>query len=150
TGALTGESTVRDLLISVAPLRLRAAAKRLDAAELVMMERDDETAQMRYAAALAEWGDAGGYDAEVLWDACCLGALGIGYERCRWREVGTLSGGEQKHIVLGAPPWRSVSRTASCSGPCGGAPPMSCCSTSRTTTWTCPPSAGWSSNSPRP
>ena len=78
TGALTGESTVRDLLISVAPLRLRAAAARLDAAELVMMERDDETTQMRYAAALAEWGDAGGYDAEVLWDACCVAALGIG------------------------------------------------------------------------
>jgi ATPase subunit of ABC transporter with duplicated ATPase domains len=102
TGGLTGDSTVRDLLISVAPLRLRAAAERLDAAELAMMERDDETTQMRYAAALAEWGDAGGYDAEVLWDACCLAALGIGYERCRWRELGTLSGGEQKRLVLEA------------------------------------------------
>ena len=102
TGGLTGDSTVRDLLISVAPLRLRAAAERLDTTELVMMERDDETTQMRYAAALAEWGDAGGYDAEVLWDACCLAALGIGYERCRWRELGTLSGGEQKRLVLEA------------------------------------------------
>ena len=102
TGALTGESSVRDLLISVAPLRLRAAAARLDAAELAMMERDDETTQMRYAAALAEWGDAGGYDAEVLWDACCVAALGTGYEQCRWREVGTLSGGEQKRLVLEA------------------------------------------------
>ena len=102
TGALTGESSVRDLLISVAPLRLRAAAERLDAAELAMMERDDETTQMRYAAALAEWGDAGGYDAEVLWDACCVAALGTGYEQCRWREVGTLSGGEQKRLVLEA------------------------------------------------
>ena len=102
TGGLTGDSTVRDLLISVAPLRLRAAAERLDAAELAMMERDDETTQMRYAAALAEWGDAGGYDAEVLWDACTLAALGTGYERCRWREVGTLSGGEQKRLVLEA------------------------------------------------
>ena len=102
TGGLTGDSTVRDLLISVAPLRLRAAAERLDTAELAMMERDDETTQMRYAAALAEWGDAGGYDAEVLWDACCLAALGIGYERCRWRELGTLSGGEQKRLVLEA------------------------------------------------
>ena len=102
TGGLTGDSTVRDLLISVAPLRLRAAAERLDAAELAMMERDDETTQMRYAAALAEWGDAGGYDTEVLWDACCLAALGIGYEQCRWREVGTLSGGEQKRLVLEA------------------------------------------------
>jgi ATPase subunit of ABC transporter with duplicated ATPase domains len=102
TGAITGRSSVRDLLISVAPPRLREAADRLDAAELVMMERDDETAQLRYAAALAEWGDAGGYDAEVLWDACCLAALGSGYEQSRWRDVGTLSGGEQKRLVLEA------------------------------------------------
>jgi ATPase subunit of ABC transporter with duplicated ATPase domains len=102
TGTIGAVSSVRDLLISVAPLRLRAAAERLDAAELAMMERDDETTQLRYAAALAEWGDAGGYDAEVLWDACCLAALGTGYEQCRWREVGTLSGGEQKRLVLEA------------------------------------------------
>jgi len=102
SGSITGESAVRDLLISVAPPRLREAADRLDSAELVMMERDDEAAQLRYAAALAEWGDAGGYDAEVLWDACCLAALGSGYEQCRWREVGTLSGGEQKRLVLEA------------------------------------------------
>jgi ATPase subunit of ABC transporter with duplicated ATPase domains len=102
TGRLTGDSAVRDLLLSVAPPRVREAAARLDAAELLMMERDDEAAQMRYAAALAEWGDAGGYDAEVLWDACCLAALGSGYEQCRWRAVGTLSGGEQKRLVLEA------------------------------------------------
>jgi ATPase subunit of ABC transporter with duplicated ATPase domains len=102
TGTVGAGSSVRDLLISVSPPRLRAAAERLDAAELAMMERDDETTQMRYAAALAEWGDAGGYEAEVLWDACCLAALGTGYERCRWREVGTLSGGEQKRLVLEA------------------------------------------------
>jgi ATPase subunit of ABC transporter with duplicated ATPase domains len=102
TEAITGRSPVRNLLISVAPPRLREAADRLDAAELVMMERDNEAAQLRYAAALAEWGDAGGYDAEVLWDACCLAALGSGYEQCRWREVGTLSGGEQKRLVLEA------------------------------------------------
>jgi ATPase subunit of ABC transporter with duplicated ATPase domains len=102
SGSITGESSVRDLLISVAPPRLREAADELDAAELVMMERDDEATQLRYAAALAEWGDAGGYDAEVLWDACCLAALGSGYEQCRWREVGTLSGGEQKRLVLEA------------------------------------------------
>jgi ATPase subunit of ABC transporter with duplicated ATPase domains len=102
TGRITGDSSVRDLLLSVAQPRVREAAARLDAAELVMMERDDEAAQMRYAGALAEWGDAGGYEAEVLWDACCLAALGTGYERCRWREVGTLSGGEQKRLVLEA------------------------------------------------
>ena len=76
TSAASAELPVRDLLLSVAPLRVRAAAARLDAAELVMMERDDEPAQLRYAAALAEWGDAGGYDAEVHWDACTVAALG--------------------------------------------------------------------------
>ena len=100
--SIGGESGVRDLLISVAPPRVRDAAARLDAAELLMMERDDEPAQLRYAAALSEWGDAGGYDAEVLWDACCVAALGVGYERCRWRSVTTLSGGEQKRLVLEA------------------------------------------------
>jgi ATPase subunit of ABC transporter with duplicated ATPase domains len=102
TGRVAGDSSVRDLLLSVAPPRVREAADRLDAAELVMMDRDDESAQLRYAAALTEWGDAGGYEAEVVWDACCLAALGAGYERCRWREVGTLSGGEQKRLVLEA------------------------------------------------
>ena len=91
---------VRDLLLSVSPARVQEAAARLDAAELTMMERDDERAQLRYAAALTEWGEAGGYAAEVHWDACCVAALGIGYEQCRWREVGTLSGGEQKRLVL--------------------------------------------------
>jgi ATPase subunit of ABC transporter with duplicated ATPase domains len=95
-----GTVTVRDLLLSIAAPRAREAAARLDAAELTMMERDDEPAQLRYASALAEWGDAGGYDAEVHWDACCTAALGVEYERCRWREVRTLSGGEQKRLVL--------------------------------------------------
>jgi ATPase subunit of ABC transporter with duplicated ATPase domains len=99
-GGIRDQSTVRDLLLSIAAPRLQQAAARLDAAELVMMERDDEPAQLRYAAALAEWGDAGGYQAEVHWDSCCTAALGVPYERCRWREVRTLSGGEQKRLVL--------------------------------------------------
>ena len=99
-GGIRDDSTVRDLLLSIAARRVREAAARLDAAELAMMERDDEPTQLRYAAALAEWGDAGGYDAEVHWDACCTAALGVPYERCRWREVRTLSGGEQKRLVL--------------------------------------------------
>jgi ATPase subunit of ABC transporter with duplicated ATPase domains len=99
-GGIRDDSTVRDLLLSVAPPRVRAAADRLDAAELAMMERDDEPTQMRYATALAEWGDAGGYEAEVHFDACCVAALGISYDRCQYREVATLSGGEQKRLVL--------------------------------------------------
>jgi ATPase subunit of ABC transporter with duplicated ATPase domains len=99
-GGIRDESTVRDLLLSIAPSRVAAAAARLDAAELAMMEREDEPTQMRYAAALAEWGDAGGYDFEVHADECTVAALGVAFDRCQWREVRTLSGGEQKRVVL--------------------------------------------------
>ena len=95
-------TTVRDLLVSVAAPRVRESAERLAAAEQALATRDDERSQLRYAAALADWGDAGGYDAEVLWDACCVAALGVSYDRCRDRSVGTLSGGEQKRLVLEA------------------------------------------------
>jgi ATPase subunit of ABC transporter with duplicated ATPase domains len=93
---------VRDLLLSVAPPRVRTAAAGLDSAELAMMEHDDEPTQMAYAHALAEWADAGGYESEVLWDVCTTAALGVPYERCRWRQLTTLSGGEQKRLVLEA------------------------------------------------
>jgi ATPase subunit of ABC transporter with duplicated ATPase domains len=36
----------------------------------------------------------------VHWDACCVAAIGIPYDQCRWRDVNTLSGGEQKRLVL--------------------------------------------------
>jgi ATPase subunit of ABC transporter with duplicated ATPase domains len=94
--------TVRELLLSVAPPRVRSAAELVDSAELEMMERDDEKAQMRYAAALSEWADAGGYTIEVLWDVCCTTALGVSYDKAKWRQISTLSGGEQKRIVLEA------------------------------------------------
>jgi ATPase subunit of ABC transporter with duplicated ATPase domains len=101
-GNIRDESTVHDLLVSTAPQRVRDAAAGLDRAELAMMERDDEPTQLGYAKALADWGDAGGYDAEVLWDACCVAALGTSYDQTRWRDVKTLSGGEQKRLVLEA------------------------------------------------
>jgi ATPase subunit of ABC transporter with duplicated ATPase domains len=101
-GSVRDASSVRDLLVSVAPPSLRAAASALDAAELAMMEDDDEPTQLRYAHALADWADAGGYDAEVSWDVCTTHAIGLPFERARWCEVRTLSGGEQKRLVLEA------------------------------------------------
>jgi ATPase subunit of ABC transporter with duplicated ATPase domains len=92
--------TVHDLLLSVSPPRVRAAASEVETCELAMMENDDEATQMRYAAALAEWADAGGYDVEVTWDVCCTAALGISYDKAKYRDLRTLSGGEQKRLVL--------------------------------------------------
>ncbi len=94
--------TVHDLLLSVAPPRVRQAAAAVEAAELKMMDAEDEKSQMHYAATLAEWADAGGYDIEVLWDVCTMAALGVDYDRCKYRDLKTLSGGEQKRLVLEA------------------------------------------------
>ncbi|WP_226346402.1 ABC-F family ATP-binding cassette domain-containing protein [Agilicoccus flavus] len=96
------DECVRDLLLSVAPPRVRAAAAEVDRLELALMETDDEATQFAYAQALSDYADAGGYKAEVLWDACCTTAMGVPYERCRWRELSSMSGGEQKRLVLEA------------------------------------------------
>jgi len=56
------DSSVRDLLLAVAPPGLRKAALDLDAAELALMETDDEPTQMKYANAITAWGEHGGYD----------------------------------------------------------------------------------------
>ncbi|MFJ4035374.1 MULTISPECIES: ABC-F family ATP-binding cassette domain-containing protein [Streptomyces] len=99
-GGVRDESTVRDLLVSVAPQRIRTAAKAVDEAEHAIMTVDDEAAQMAYAQALSDWAEAQGYETETLWDMCTTAALGIPYDQAQWRQVNTLSGGEQKRLVL--------------------------------------------------
>ncbi|MGW3242800.1 ATP-binding cassette domain-containing protein [Streptomyces sp. NPDC001070] len=101
-GSVRDDRTVRDLLVSVAPPRIREAAAAVDAAELEIMAQDDEAAQLAYAQALSDWAEARGYEAETVWDMCTTAALGVPYERAQWREVRTLSGGEQKRLVLEA------------------------------------------------
>jgi ATPase subunit of ABC transporter with duplicated ATPase domains len=101
-GSVRDDRTVRDLLLAVAPPPARAAAAELDAAELALMDVDDEPTQLRYASALHAWGEAGGYELEVLWDTVTVAALGVAFDRARFREVRTLSGGEQKRLVLEA------------------------------------------------
>ena len=54
-GNIGAGSTVRNLLISTAPPRVQAASQLLDAAELAMMDTDDESAAMAYASALTDW-----------------------------------------------------------------------------------------------
>ncbi|BBE24443.1 hypothetical protein MN0502_33260 [Arthrobacter sp. MN05-02] len=101
-GQVRDDTTVRDLLVSAAPPVLAAAAARIDAAELAMMEADDEPTQMRYAQAIADWGDAGGYELETTWDEVTMAALGVPFDRAQYRAASSLSGGEQKRLVLEA------------------------------------------------
>lgn len=112
-GSVRDDTTVRDLLVSVAQPRIREAARAVDAAEHALMTSpsasrawkvppSDEAAQMRYAQALSDWAEAQGYEAETLWDICTTAAMGVPYEKAQWRQVSTLSGGEQKRLVLEA------------------------------------------------
>ena len=101
-GSIRDSSTVRDLLISLSPPRLRAAAAELDRLEVALMTDDHQETQLAYAQALADYADAGGYEAEVVFDACCTAALGMSYDLAKWREVNSLSGGEQKRLALEA------------------------------------------------
>ena len=91
---------VADLLLSVSPPRVRAAAAEVERLELLLMDSDDEKTQIRYATALSDYADAGGYDIEVAWDVCCTTALGVSYDKAKYRDLATLSGGEQKRLVL--------------------------------------------------
>jgi ATPase subunit of ABC transporter with duplicated ATPase domains len=99
-GSVRDATTVQQFLVGLAPKAALDAWQALEASELALMEVDDERTQFAYAHALAAWGDAGGYDLEVLWDTVTVAALGLAYERCKYREVSTLSGGEQKRLAL--------------------------------------------------
>jgi len=134
-GSIRDDTTVRQLLVAVSPANISAAAARLEDAENAMIEHDDEQTQIRYAQAIADWGDIGGYEAEVRWDTCTTEALGLPLAEARWRKVASLSGGEQKRLVLHA---------------LLSSPPRYCCSTSRTTTSMCRARNGSRNGSGRP
>ena len=101
-GSVRDETTVRQLLTSVAPPRIREAAARIHETESAMNEDASEKNQMAYAAAIIDWGDCGGYDFEVIWDKCCTEMLDKSFDEVSDRLVSSLSGGEQKKLVLHA------------------------------------------------
>ena len=101
-GSISDDTTVRQLLLSLAPERILRAARELERAETAVAVPHDARADERYANALSAWGDAGGYEAEVLWEVCTTQALGRSMEAAGPRLVRELSGGEQKRLALEA------------------------------------------------
>src|SRR6201991_1831075 len=93
-GMIGGDRTLDDLALSLVAPSLRAAGERLAAATAALS--DSEKSQLAYAHALAGWGEAGGYDAEVLFDTVAVAMLGMAWDEVRHRPVRTLSGGQQK------------------------------------------------------
>jgi ATPase subunit of ABC transporter with duplicated ATPase domains len=101
-GSVRDATTVLEFLVGLAPTPVREAWAAVEAAELALMDHDDERRQLDYAHALTHWGDVGGYDAEVLWDTVVVAALGMPFDRGKYREMATLSGGEQKRLAVEA------------------------------------------------
>lgn len=93
---------VAALMESVASAQIRALGQRVRAAEADMARFGGEKHQMRYAEAMADYADAGGYDLESLWDDCTRRVLGQSYTEAARRPLSELSGGEQKRLVLEA------------------------------------------------
>ena len=94
-------TSIRDFLVSFAERPLVQAGAALKAMETRLAGGDvSHDAQLAYAHALADWDEAGGYVAEVLWDTCTVAAFGMPYATAADRPVDTLSGGEQKRLVL--------------------------------------------------
>src|SRR5439155_10952180 len=101
-GSISDRTTIRDLLLSLSPVRVRDAAARLQQAEEKVAGPHGSDDDIKYAHALAAWGDAGGYEAEVLWDVCTTQALRQPMDVAGARLVRELSGGEQKRVALEA------------------------------------------------
>jgi ATPase subunit of ABC transporter with duplicated ATPase domains len=94
------DATLAELAMTLAPPAVRSAGLALTRAEAAMIAEDSEKNQIRYAEALAAWGEVGGYEAEVIFDTASVSILDLDWERARHREVRTLSGGEQKRFAL--------------------------------------------------
>ncbi|HEX4906334.1 MAG TPA: ATP-binding cassette domain-containing protein [Acidimicrobiales bacterium] len=101
-GSIRDATTVRDLLISISAPAVRAAAERLARAERDAAAAPTAENGMKVAEAWAAWADAGGTEAEVLWDTCAHAALRENLAAVGDRLVSTLSGGEQKRLALEA------------------------------------------------
>jgi ATPase subunit of ABC transporter with duplicated ATPase domains len=96
----TGGGTVRELLLAVAPARVRAAGEAMLAAERSLAAGDDEHAGVALGEAIGEWSALGGYELEGQWDAACRRIVRSGLGDIGDRDAITLSGGERKRLVL--------------------------------------------------
>src|SRR5579859_1780546 len=100
-GMIGDSTTLAGLALSLAAPPLRSAGERLEQATAALeSDPDGEKSQLRYANALTAWGDAGGYELEVVFDTVAVAVLGEPWDSTRDRPVHTLSGGQQKRFAL--------------------------------------------------
>ena len=97
-GMANPNDTLREMLIEVAPDALRVAGRALVAAEKALAAGTDDG--MGYATALTDWGDLGGYELEMRWEAAARRSVKTPITDFATRLVSQLSGGERKRLVL--------------------------------------------------
>ncbi len=98
-GVADDARTVRELLLSLAPLALRRAGERVLADETALAA-GDAGAGMRLGAAIADFSTLGGYELEGQWDVACRRIVRSPFSDIAERPAVTLSGGERKRLVL--------------------------------------------------
>jgi ATPase subunit of ABC transporter with duplicated ATPase domains len=91
--------TVRELLLSLAPLALRRAGEQMLRCE-AELAAGDQDAGMRLGAAMSDFSALGGYELEGQWDAACRRIVRAPLHELADRRAVTLSGGERKQLVL--------------------------------------------------
>jgi ATPase subunit of ABC transporter with duplicated ATPase domains len=97
-GMSSPDTTLREMLIEVAPPQLRSAGRALIVAETAMLVGRDDG--MAYAERLHDWGDLGGYELEAQWEAAAQRSVKTPVDDFATRTIGELSGGERKRLVL--------------------------------------------------
>lgn len=97
-GMANPDTTLREMLIEVAPPQLRDAGRALVAAERGMLAGTDDG--VVYAERLHDWGDLGGYELEGQWEAAAQRSVKTPVDDFSTRTTGELSGGERKRLVL--------------------------------------------------
>ena len=97
-GMSSPDTTLREMLIEVAPPQLREAGRALIAAERAMLDGTEDG--VVYAERLHDWGDLGGYELEGQWDAAAQRSVKTPVDDFATRKIGELSGGERKRLVL--------------------------------------------------
>ena len=98
-GVADEDRTVRELLLSLAPLALRSAGERMLRHE-ARLAAGDADAGIKLGSAIADWSALGGYELEGQWDAACRRIVRAAFDELAERPAATLSGGERKQLVL--------------------------------------------------
>jgi ATPase subunit of ABC transporter with duplicated ATPase domains len=98
-GAAEERRTVRELLMSLAPMAVRATGEQVLRYE-AELAGGDSAAGVKLGAAIADWSGLGGYELEGQWDAACRRIVRAPFHELADRPAVSLSGGERKRLVL--------------------------------------------------